>query len=160
MLGGSLTQRAVRSCGQCGEMPLKIMLNVRDTQTHSSRRLVPLSTAKPIYCNTRVRSIKVHTHTHTLPHIQHAGRKTKKAGAPLPFLFTPPPKQRSGPHRRVEQLLGQKHKQTASQDKLSVRSVTGLKGRDTQVSLATPTEEPERGKRWPSMQSECEKRKI
>lgn len=60
----SLTQHAVRSCGHCGEMPLKIMLNVRDTQTHSSRRLVPLSTAKPIYCNTRERSIKPHTHMH------------------------------------------------------------------------------------------------
>lgn len=64
MLGGSLTQHAVGSCGHCGEMPLKIMLNVRDTQTHSSRRLVPLSTAKPIYCNTRERSIKPHIHMH------------------------------------------------------------------------------------------------
>lgn len=64
MLCERTTQHAVRSCGHCGEMPLKIMLNVRDTQTHSSRRLVPLSTAKPIYCNTRERSIKAHTHMH------------------------------------------------------------------------------------------------
>lgn len=64
MLGERTTQHAVGSCGHCGEMPLKIMLNVRDTQTHSSRRLVPLSTAKPIYCNTRERSIKPHIHMH------------------------------------------------------------------------------------------------
>lgn len=62
--GWRTTQHAVRSCGHRGEMPLKIMLNVRDTQTHSGRRWVPLSTAKPIYCNTRERSIKPHTHTH------------------------------------------------------------------------------------------------
>lgn len=88
MLGGSLTQHAVRSCGHCGEMPLKIMLNVRDTQTHSSRRLVPLSTAKPIYCNTRERSIKPHTHMHchTSSSVCPPGRKTQKAGAPPPFL--------------------------------------------------------------------------
>lgn len=61
MLVGSLTQHAVRSCGHCGEMPLKIMLNVRDTQTRSGGRWVPLSTAKPIYCNTSERSINLHT---------------------------------------------------------------------------------------------------
>lgn len=95
MLGGSLTQRAVRSCGQCGEMPLKIMLNVRDTQTHSSRRLVPLSTAKPIYCNTRVRSIKVHTHTHAATHP--ACRQENKEGRstpPFPFHSTSQAKKR------------------------------------------------------------------
>lgn len=64
MLGERTTQHAVGSCGHCGEMPLKIMLNVRDTQTHSGRRLVPLSAAKPIYYNTTERSIRPRVHMH------------------------------------------------------------------------------------------------
>lgn len=88
---GSLNQHAVRSCGHCGEMPLKIMLNVRDTQTRSSRRWVPLSTAKPIYCNTSERSINLHTNRHChkssllLPAWQ-----GNRAAAPTPLLYNHP----------------------------------------------------------------------
>lgn len=66
-------------------MPLKIMLNVRDTQTRSGRCSVPLSTAKPIYCNTGERSINPHTHArrHTpSPAVCFPGRRTQKAKAP------------------------------------------------------------------------------